>query len=868
MSFLEDLRRNPSLRVLATVLAPLWLGPFVLAKLLGWLLSWCFQIVIYNGWNRLTRTPLRLSPLGAILLAPAVLALTPVVLAIQLVIGVGLMLRAIGRWQCVPPGPDRDPISAERGADWAAVHVVVGLATVFGLALCVPMIPTILPFLHVPLRLYGAGALGTILLLLPAAGPWQRWRGRLRSGVLRTIAYWRLVCGVLLAAWILWLVAEHARLAARSMESSQGTAGLLLQVPWHLQHAEVVDWAFRVLAGAAVAAVVGYGLFYLIIYRGLLIRPLAPRVRQFMADRLFRRKRIAVFSVLAVTMAVAMELIGVGVTNGMLRAVEDASRRVLADVVMEGPMEGTAFYDAFIERARDVTVDVDGRPVRAAEAITPTITGWGVARFSVTGQPTYGVRIMGVRMDEYTQVLTRYGEGLMFRPYGPDAPPTFQIPEHWKPILEARGRRVSPGCIPGREVLPGTLEAARLKTYQRVTVKLTTIPVSSRSSPDPRPESRLVTVLDFHESKVFEFDKSHFYVPFQLAQGLFDMGEQWDVDQNLARPALCSRILFRIDPQVDLGRACEAIAARWKAFLGGIYEGIIADLQKDFFKPLRRRPSSEPMPASAYSALLRRLFSVPAAATEQEARDQIQRRWTAFLTVLRDVARVFPDLDIRQVERVPESPEAFEAFLRRLFQVAPDAEEKAARQQITQRWQAIREVVFEWLQRNTHVEVETWRQRQRKIISAFEQQKVLFIVVFAVISVVAGFLILAIFIMIVTEKTRDIGILKSLGASDGDVLRTFLSFALVIGVVGALIGWGLATVFLQNINAIRDWVGDILGIKIFPEDVFIFADLPTSLEPLDTAMILVGSVVISVLAAYVPARRAAKLPPVEAVSYE
>ncbi len=136
------------------------------------------------------------------------------------------------------------------------------------------------------------------------------------------------------------------------------------------------------------------------------------------------------------------------------------------------------------------------------------------------------------------------------------------------------------------------------------------------------------------------------------------------------------------------------------------------------------------------------------------------------------------------------------------------------------------------------------------------------------IIAVAGFGILAIFFMIVVEKTRDIGILKSLGASGRGVMGIFLSYGLSLGLVGSGVGMVLGLLFVAYINEIADCIGWMTGHEVFDPTIYYFNSIPTIVEPFTVGWIVLGAVVIAVLASVLPARRAARLHPVEALRYE
>jgi ABC-type lipoprotein release transport system permease subunit len=164
--------------------------------------------------------------------------------------------------------------------------------------------------------------------------------------------------------------------------------------------------------------------------------------------------------------------------------------------------------------------------------------------------------------------------------------------------------------------------------------------------------------------------------------------------------------------------------------------------------------------------------------------------------------------------------------------------------------------------------VSTWRDKQGPLLAAVQMETAILNVLLFMIITVAGFGILAIFFMIVVEKTRDIGVLKSLGASRRGIMGIFLGYGLSLGCVGAGAGLVIGLAFVAYINEIADLLGMITGHEVFDPSIYYFQQIPTIVEPTTVAWVVLGALVIAVLASVLPARRAARLHPVEALRYE
>jgi lipoprotein-releasing system permease protein len=164
--------------------------------------------------------------------------------------------------------------------------------------------------------------------------------------------------------------------------------------------------------------------------------------------------------------------------------------------------------------------------------------------------------------------------------------------------------------------------------------------------------------------------------------------------------------------------------------------------------------------------------------------------------------------------------------------------------------------------------ISTWQDKEGALLAAVQMETIVLNILLFLIIAVAGFGILAIFCMIVFEKTRDIGIMKSLGATGWGVLGIFLSYGLCLGMVGAGVGLIVGLLLVAYINEFADIVAYITGQPVFDPSIYYFQQIPAIVEFWTVFFIVVGALAIAIVASILPALRAASLHPVQALRYE
>ena len=164
--------------------------------------------------------------------------------------------------------------------------------------------------------------------------------------------------------------------------------------------------------------------------------------------------------------------------------------------------------------------------------------------------------------------------------------------------------------------------------------------------------------------------------------------------------------------------------------------------------------------------------------------------------------------------------------------------------------------------------VTTWMAENSAILGALIVEKnVMFYLLFFIV-LVAALCILSAQITFVVQKTREIGMLKALGATNLQISGIFLGQSAIIGVLGVLAGYGLGVLAVMYRNEFLEFMRRATGWELFPASIYGFGELPAILAPRDIAVICVSSFVICILGGVLPALRAGRLKPVEALRYE
>lgn len=161
-----------------------------------------------------------------------------------------------------------------------------------------------------------------------------------------------------------------------------------------------------------------------------------------------------------------------------------------------------------------------------------------------------------------------------------------------------------------------------------------------------------------------------------------------------------------------------------------------------------------------------------------------------------------------------------------------------------------------------------WQQRNETFFSALQVERVVMFTILSMIILVAAFNIISSLIMLVKDKSSDIAVLRTMGATRGAIMRIFSITGTTIGVIGTLTGVVLGLIVAANAETLRAFVSNTLGVAIFPPEVFFLSTLPSKTDPVEVAVVVGLALGLSFLATLYPAWRAAQYDPVEALRYE
>jgi lipoprotein-releasing system permease protein len=166
------------------------------------------------------------------------------------------------------------------------------------------------------------------------------------------------------------------------------------------------------------------------------------------------------------------------------------------------------------------------------------------------------------------------------------------------------------------------------------------------------------------------------------------------------------------------------------------------------------------------------------------------------------------------------------------------------------------------------ITVVDWQQTNNSFFAAVQVEQNVMFLILTLIILVAAFNVISSLIMMVKDKTKDIAVLRTIGAGRGAVMRIFLMCGASVGVTGTVVGTLIGVVFCLNIQTLQGWVESITGVSVFNPEVYYLTHLPARLDWHEVLQVVLMALCLSLLATLYPSWRAARTDPVEALRHE
>ncbi len=195
----------------------------------------------------------------------------------------------------------------------------------------------------------------------------------------------------------------------------------------------------------------------------------------------------------------------------------------------------------------------------------------------------------------------------------------------------------------------------------------------------------------------------------------------------------------------------------------------------------------------------------------------------------------------------------------------PDVKIQSGCEKVQSLWQKFRQDKAGEIQAYSldTVTVQSWKQYRRASIAPMENEQTEMSVLFGFVGITTVFIVLVVFYMIISHKSKDIGILKSIGVSNVDIIELFSDYAFLIGIIGSGVGLLAGWVFLLKINPIEDWLFKHFGFQLWDRTIYAIGDIPNKVEFKILAIIAVSAIVACLIGALIPSLQAARKKPVE-----
>ncbi len=608
----------------------------------------------------------------------------------------------------------------------------------------------------------------------------------------------------------------------------------------------------------------------------------------FLCLRYLRSRAIAYFAVAGVALCVAMMLIVISVMNGFLDKIEAAAKGLFGDITIASTsLGGIGRYEEFIAELKD------GERFGELAAATPFIFTYGILRVPETDYRK-DVQLVGIRLPgphgrggpmDYYDDVSGFEKGLFVQEGLPR--PTFDPPKALMLERLAEDMRRISEIAAAAPVSAATVAAARsarhfhddaravIEQEAFVRARLAAMEALNReaqaSAGDGADLDRLGRRLEAELAAL----QQHF-ADFITVEGRYYGARRRSARSGGGAAGDVETLRDAVSAALRLLRTKVYQPPAFRTIIGRGIPGLI-----------HRTPEGQTIrkivPGSTIGVSLVPLGQKAVSATSitltsewftviDDCRTDVSSIDSQFVYLpfetLQELNRMGPEFDPADANRIVRPGRCSQILVKVRPEDADDASLLAVRRRIEEAWQDFHLRHPDAVELGGDVVVQTWREKQAQAIGPLERQRTLSVIMFGVISLVSVVLIFVMFYMIVVQKTRDIGVLKAVGASDAGVAGIFLAYGAAIGLVGSVIGTIGGAYFVRYINEVQDAVDRWFGFRVWQKEFFLFERIPNEVNPSTAAYIMIGAIVAGLIGALIPAARAARMQPVEALRYE
>lgn len=560
----------------------------------------------------------------------------------------------------------------------------------------------------------------------------------------------------------------------------------------------------------------------------------------FLTFRYLTRKAIVIFPILVVTLCVAMMIIVTSIMGGFVERVRQANRELSGDIIISSrDRAGWPYYEKVIDAVTKLP---------EVTAATPVIYAYGLLNVGGGYHGNTGVQVVGIDPAGRAAV-SAFRQTLFYQYRAPE-----EAAEDLAPYLPATGDELQKKA----EDLQTDAGAQNVAAH-RVLLKLEGDPKATDRQKDRAYDQTKKTELTLERSER----------TWEYAQHLAS-GKKYATLQDLRDALIPAAPSFEPPAEAQPKPTASAPMPRKRqGIIIGADVGLLG--KRDRQGNWHRNDLSRNVPAriTVVPVTTRGGFQTPRADDFIIIDDSYTRVYDVDATyVYAPFATVQKMAEMNQmaVDEKTDRPARTNEVLIKIKNGDDPKTLAATRDKIQQAVDQVLNGIEDYNLRT--VNVQTWEEKQAQYIRAVENEKRMLTFILGLMSMVVLVVIFLIFYMIVRDKTKDIGILKALGASEEGVAGIFVMYGLFVGAVGGLAGMTLGVTFMHHTNEIHEWIYQTTGMIIWDRSIYLFDRIPDTVNPWEVGVYVVSALIAGWLGAMIPAIVAGAQDPIKAVRYE